>query len=131
MASEAKRTLFVELFPIHPRAVPDLSAYRLEIGGGNLSTIGGKLSYRLRRTLGGHWVWSGFRLVTDSRETPEIMEIVRQLWQSDPAAFREIRRVEHDTRWQPSPQATADFVARGLVPTFHAELRDLLAGRSI
>jgi len=46
-------TLVTEVFPVPAAAIPKLHAWGLDLRGGDAATIGGKLSYRLRKVLGG------------------------------------------------------------------------------
>jgi hypothetical protein len=62
-----QKHIFTEVFPIQITALPKFSANILDTGGREVSSIGGKLSYRLRRTFGGHWVWTSNRIVTSHR----------------------------------------------------------------
>ena len=74
--------LLAEVFRIDPRQVPNLHGYEVEVSGGQASTVGGRLCYRLSKVLGGHWVWTADRAVTDSRkELAEIERVVNQLWE--------------------------------------------------
>ena len=51
--------VFTEIFPVRKSEIPRLFGYNLQVRGGDFSTIGGKLSYRLRKKFSGHWVWTG------------------------------------------------------------------------
>jgi hypothetical protein len=131
MVTATASTVFTEVFPIRAEAIPTLYAYQLVMGGGDNSTIGGKLSYRLRRVLGGHWVWTGNRLVSDAAQSIEkVMEIVQELWREQPDTFRDLRGVQNDSAWRSTPQAQADFVARGLYEDFRREVQQILDQRS-
>src|SRR5690554_2240657 len=59
-------TLITEIFPIKTEEIPQLHGYKLDVTGGDLSTIGGKLSYRLKRRFPGHWAWADKRIITDT-----------------------------------------------------------------
>ncbi len=118
---------FVELFPVQTIALPKLFAYRLDVGGEDVSTIGGKLSYRLRKTFKGHWVWTSNRIVTDTPQTQdEIKPVVENLWREQPNIFKDLREVRQDSEWQPTPLAQAVFVANGLLADIESEIRDIL-----
>ncbi|MBI4298636.1 MAG: hypothetical protein HY666_02640 [Chloroflexi bacterium] len=120
--------VFVEVFPVQASSIPKLFAYRLELGRADASTVGGKLAYRLRRTLGGHWVWTSGRLVADTQKgVAAIMKVVSALWSEQPDIFKDLRRVVEDPDWRSTPQVNADFVARGLIPDLEPKLRSLLA----
>ena len=108
--------LFTEVFPVQTSTIPRLFAYKLEVGTGNISTIGGKLSYQLRKIFQGHWVWTrSNRIISDNRQdVAKIMKVVKELWHEQPNVFGGLKNVYPDYNWQPAPQDIADFVSRGL-----------------
>ena len=57
--------LSADFFPIQSDRLPQLYAYRI-VGDDNVNTVGGKLSYRLRKNLSGNWVWSNYKLISDT-----------------------------------------------------------------
>lgn len=119
-----------EVFPVRITDVTKLYAYRLNIKG-DISTVGGKLSYRLRKTFPGHWVWTAGRILTDTRqEVAKIMEVVRELWNEQPKIFGNLLDIVEDSSWQSTSQMVADFVARGLFTDIDAEIRRVLAQKS-
>ena len=123
--------IFTEVFPIQTTALPKLHAYRLDTGGSDISTIVGKLSYRLRKAFKGHWVWTIYRIVTDTpQNSAEIKKVVEDLWNEQPDVFKDLRSVNQDPDWQPKPQAHADLVARGLLADVDAEIRRIPAGKA-
>jgi len=125
----AQPAVFTEVFPIEVGSLPSLSTYKLNISGNaNITTIGGKLSYRLRSKFGGRWVWTSNHLLTDSPNS-EIMSVVQELWKEQPDIFKHLQGVQSDN-WKPSPQAQAEFVARGLVPELHKSINTILAQNS-
>jgi len=70
MNNETSTGMLVEVFPIKEETIPKLSSYVLVTQSrGDISSIGGKLSYRLRKKYPGHWVWTGNRIVTDRPKT--------------------------------------------------------------
>jgi hypothetical protein len=121
-------TLFAEVFPVASAAIPKLHAWRIDVRGGDFATIGGKLSYRLRKVVGGHWVWTSARIVTDFEATPEsVMRVVNTLWKEQPDTFKCLRQVAPDAGWVASAQAKADFVCRGLLADADGAIRSVLA----
>ncbi len=81
--------LFVEIFPIRIEKIPSLFAYKVSISSGDLATIGGKLSYRLRRKFGQHWVWTSGHILTDAPQNqPEMDAFVEKLWENEPDTYR-------------------------------------------
>jgi hypothetical protein len=123
--------MFAEVFPINTSSLPNLYAYRLDLRGADSSTVGGKLSYRLRRRFQYHWVWTGGRIVTDIPQNPdEINAIVENLWTEEPELFKGLLGVSRDTNWRPLPQVQADFVARGLFSDIDPDVQNLLRART-
>lgn len=120
--------IFVEVFPVKSNSLPKFSAYRLDTGRADPSPIGGKLAYRLKRTLRGHWAWTTNRVVADlEHDVNDIMNVVKTLWAEQPAVFKDLRGVVRDLDWHPTPQAQADFIARGLIPDLEPQLRSFLS----
>ena len=126
--SESKMKLSTEIFQINTSNIPKLFSYELEISLGNISVIGGKLSYRLRKEFNGHWVWTtSNRLVSDIKiENDKIMNVVKKLWQEQPSVFRGLQNVHNNYDWKPSPQDIADFVYRGLFRDIDDDIRKVL-----
>jgi hypothetical protein len=123
--------VFTEIFPVLTTALPKLFAHKLDAGGQDSSTIGGKLSYRLRRKFKGHWVWTGNRIVTDTQRTQsEIMSVVEELWREQPNVFKDLRDVKPEADWQPTHQAHAAFVANGLLADLDPEIKKILRGKT-
>ena len=121
-------TLFTEVFPVAPTVIPTLYAWRMDVRGGDFATIGGKLSYRLRGVLGGHWVWTCGRIVTDVEVTPEkVGAVLSTLWKEQPEAFKSLRQCVPDAGWAVSAQVQAEFVCRGLLADADGAIRSLLA----
>jgi hypothetical protein len=124
--------LLVEIFPIRHKSISPLVAYKVDISGGNLATIGGKLSYRLRRKFGKHWVWTAGHILTDAPQSQgEIDKFVENLWQEDPATYRYLISVKLDEAWSISTQAYADFVAKGLLEDLRPRIQQVLRAKSI
>src|SRR3989449_5659912 len=123
--------LLAEVFQIDRRQIPELHGYEVEVSGGQAGAVGGRLCYRLSKVLGGHWVWTTDRAVTDSpKELVEIQKVVDGLWEHQTQDFRSLREVRPDFGWQPTPRAIADFFARGLVGDLHDSLRAAMRGAS-
>jgi len=121
------QTLFTEIFPVRVGALPQLSSYIVEVNGGETSSVGGKLAYRLKRTFPGHWAWAGWHIVTDFPQSDEaVMKVVEALWAEQPDIFRSLRRVYQARNWTPSAQTQADFVARGLLADEERKIRQIL-----
>jgi len=125
-------TLLVDVFPIRVECVPRLVAYKLDISGGDLSTIGGKLSYRLRRKFGKHWVWTSAHILTDAlEEQDEIKELLESLWKNERETYGSLVDIRPDENWSISAQAKADFVARGLFEDLRPQIQKVLSSQSV
>ena len=123
--------IFTEVFPVQLDTLPQLFAYKLDVVGGDISTIGGKLSYRLRQKFPGHWVWTSYRIVTDSPQNQsEIIKLIETLWNKDQHTYRSLRGAEEDPEWNLSPLAQAQLVARGLFSDIHADIQKKLQSKS-
>src|SRR2546422_5885456 len=74
-----RSALLVEVFQIDRRQVPKLHGYELDVAGGPATAVGGRLCYRLSKVLGGHWVWTTGRAVTDApKDLAEIEKVVNR-----------------------------------------------------
>ena len=115
--------------PEEPRIHREQEFFRsLLVGGTERNLTGGKLAYRLLREVGGHWVWTSDRLVTDNPQGGERLEaIVHSLWRDQPDTYKDLRGLRRDESWRPNPQVRADFVARGLFRDIYADIRNALA----
>ena len=128
MVSTGNPRVFTEVFPVRRESIPEMFAYRLIVRGGDPTTIGGRLSYRLKRSLQGHWAWAANRVLTDTPSSSEsIMKVVNELWEEQPDTFRGLQEVESDDNWRPTPQTIADFVARGLFDDVDGQIRAALS----
>lgn len=124
--------LLVEIFPSQVENLPPLVAYRLSISGGDLATIGGKLSYRLRQKFGQHWVWTSGHILTDVLQTQNsIDEFLENLWKIEPETYKNLIAIRQDESWNISAQAKADFVARGLFEDLRPQIQQMLNRQSV
>lgn len=129
LAMTTRRIPFAEVFPIRTDAVPTLYGYSLTVRGGDASTIGGKLAYRLRRASGGHWAVTHGMVVGDLLvPSTTLDQVTGALKGEQPEVFKALHQVSLDTTWKAIPQATAEFVARALFPDLHGRMTQVLAG---
>ncbi len=86
---------FIEIFPINIKSVPPLTGYRVDIDeiGGEINTVGGKLSYRLQREFKGNWAYSSKYIVTDSKQDHQAVQNALTAIKSEaPDIYRSIAR---------------------------------------
>jgi len=131
MEQRNNTTVLVEVFPVQPTAIPPLIAYQLQVRGGDLATIGGKLAYRLQKALKGHWFWTDRRIVTDAPQPDAVITpMIAALWREQPDIFQGLLAIHHDLSWQPTAQVEADFVARALFGDLQSEVNKVLVSLS-
>lgn len=118
--------LFVELFPIELEAIPALAAYTVSFAE-NAEMTGGRLAYQLRQVLGSKWVWTDYRLVTDTAIAEDkIAEALEMIHQASPNVAKAVEAIEYDAQWQPSAKAAADFLLQTAIRDTEYALRDAL-----
>ena len=107
--------LFGEVFPIRTESLPPLTAYRIVVSGDESPRrVGAKLVDWLSETLGGCWVLSGARLITDTGANPvKLMMALDSARTEQHKAFAHLDGLEEDFHWQPTPEEIADYVVRG------------------
>ena len=85
---QTNNTILAEVFPVKTASIPSLFAYQLQIRGGDLATMGGKLAYRLQKIFKGHWFWTEKRIVTDSPQPDEALKpVIAGVWSEQPTIF--------------------------------------------
>ena len=132
MTTQVSLNTSVEMFPIRLEIMPKLTAYRLSTSGGVIAAMGGKLSYRLKRTFPGHWTWTRGRVLTDSpQDISQMMSVVEDLWKEQPETFGTLIDIRLDERWRESTQSQAEFVANGLIPDMDGEIRSYLSTQRV
>lgn len=124
----APSSIITEIFPIVPAALPTVTAYQPLVRNGDFSTVAGKLAYRLPKFFPGHWVSTGSWIVSDLAALSEqdLQNVVESLWGDQDTAFQSLVRIQHLPAWHPTPQAQADFVARGLWPDLKVQADKVL-----
>jgi hypothetical protein len=118
----ASMIVTTEIFPIRPEALPLFTAYQPLVRNGDFSTVAGKLSFRLQKAFSGHWVATGPWIITDVPAPTEeaLQRIIESLWSDQDKAFQGLTSIKQLPDWRSTPQAQADFVARGLWPEIKA-----------
>jgi hypothetical protein len=119
-------TLYVDVFPVDPQALPQLFAYSAKTISDDSASIGGKLAYRLRNKFGGNWIWCNNQLVSDV-QVPEtrLREHLRELWANE-GLLKNVQHISARPSWIPSAWDQAEFAARGLLANYQSEIRRIL-----
>jgi hypothetical protein len=122
-----KQEIFTDVFPIEVNNLPNLTAYRLQTGSGTLQEIGGKLSYRLKKNFGGHWVWTGSRVLTNTpKDQAEINTLIEELWKEEGDVFKQIHSLNLDEAWQRSDTDIAQYVDKGIFSNYDRKIKAVL-----
>jgi len=110
-----EQQLFGEVFPIRTESLPPLTAYKVVVSGDESPRrVGGKLVDWLSAALGGSWLMSGSRLITDAGANPvKLMMALDSVRAEQHKAFAHLDGLEEDFHWQPTPEEIADYVVRG------------------
>ena len=113
--------LFGEVFPIRTESLPPLTAYKVVVSGDELPRrMGSRLLDWLSESLGGSWIVSGARLITDAGANPvKLMMTLDDARAEQHKTFAHLDGLEEDFHWQPTPEEIADYVVRG--PLAHIE----------
>lgn len=115
-----KLTIFTEIFPVQPEALPNLTLYQLQVSRYvNLDEIGGKACYRLQTKFGGHWKWDKEKkyVITDSpQDEPAIRQTLQEIWETsgEEEVLRSLEGIESISNDTASTQGVANFIARSL-----------------
>ncbi len=107
--------LFGEVFPIRTESLPPLTAYKVVVSGDESPRrVGSKLLDWLSESLGGSWIMSGARLITDTAANPvRLMMALDDIRAAQHKTFAHLDGLEEDFHWQPTPEEIADYVVRG------------------
>ena len=115
-----------DFFPIQSDRLSQLYAYKI-VGTDNVNTVGGKLSYRLRKNLSGNWVWSNYKLISDTQKSEaDFQEVLSTLRKNEPNTFGNLHKVVPIESWHPCAKEIADYVARGILPKFSYKIQNTL-----
>lgn len=127
---------FSEVFPIQLDALPEVSAYRLsftkEVSAAERAQMerrmGGKLTYRLRSTFGGMWVWLSGHVITDMPPNPvKLLMALDEAKRDQASLYKGLDGLEEDYSWQPTAEETAEFVVRGPLQLLEPEINEAMA----
>jgi len=119
--------LFVEIFPLEVANLPPLNAFLLSSARAE-AIEGAQIARRLGRALGGHWAWVEGHLLTDADCSPVQVDMTLEVLRTQEAALLEgVLGTQEDRAWASSPQASALYAERVLLPAVEDELRAALA----
>lgn len=123
--------LLIELFPIETQRAPRLTAYAVAFEDEAAAQRAGKpLARRLTRSFSGRWVWSNFRLLTDTPASAAQLAISLDVMRHDaPDLYGTLQDITEDNAWSLSPQALADFVADGVLRPLRREMKNVLSDK--
>lgn len=126
--------LFAEIFPVRPDAIPALTAYRLRMDEGAVTSVaqlerrlGGKLAYRLDAMLPGCWVWANSLLLTDTPPNPARLAIALAEARAAMPTFAPIALLEEIHGFAPDMALLAEYIVRGPVDALAAEINAALS----
>ena len=110
-----EQQLFGEVFPIRTESLPPLAAYKVSVSGDESPRrVGSRLLDWLSESLGGSWIMSGTRLITDAGANPvKLMMALDDARAAQHKTFAHLEGLEEDFHWQPTPEEIADYVVRG------------------
>lgn len=127
--------MFSEIFPIQLDKLPEVSAYRLsfstEVSPSERTRLerrmGGKITYRLRSTFGGLWVWAAGHVITDMMPNPvKLLMVLDEARQEHPSLYKGLDGLEEDYQWQPTVEEVAEFVVRGPLEMMESAIEEAL-----
>ena len=137
----ADAQFFTEIFPLVSSSLPRLSAYRLVLRDSVPQAeraaaerqMGGKLTYRLRSSLGGRWAWLGGRAVTSTAPDPVKLAMAVDEARSGGggALYKQLEGVEEEYGWAATPLQVAEFAARALAEPLFPEIQAALAAMTL
>lgn len=118
--------LFVDVFPVNAESIPSLFAYSIKAMADDLSSVGGKLAYRLKNKFGGNWIWCNGQIIGDKEIAENILRThLKELWEKEDN-LNDIQSITPNPSWKPLAWEIGDFAARGLLANYQAEIRKIL-----
>lgn len=118
--------LYVDMFPVNIASIPPLFAYNIKAISNDLSSVGGKLAYRLKNKFGGNWIWCNGKIISDKEITEDDLHIhLKELWEKEDS-LSDIQGITLNPSWKPLASEIGDFAARGLLANYQAEIRKIL-----
>ena len=116
-----------EFYQVNVEKLGRLYGYKINISGGRMQKIGGKLAYRLRFKFGGHWNFSEYVLLSNKYiEENKLNEFIKSLWAETEDTFNTLTKITFITDIQPPPKAIADFAAAYLETEYKSNISNVL-----
>ncbi|MFX1344119.1 MAG: Piwi domain-containing protein [Promethearchaeota archaeon] len=101
-----------EFYQVNVKKLGEIYYYKIEISGGKIQKIGGKLAYRLRSEFGGHWNFSEYALLSNTFiEESKLNLILEKLWSDESETFNNLTKITYAENEKPPMKALADFAA--------------------
>lgn len=117
---------FADVFPVNTEVIPPLFAYTIKAMADDLSALGGKLAYRLKNKFGGNWIWCNGQIIGDKQISDNDLNAhLKELWAKEDS-LKDIQSIISNQLWKPSAWEIGDFVARGVMSNYQAEIRKIL-----
>lgn len=115
--------IVTEVFPVMSGHIPPLRAFEAMTGSTPRNIAAGKMAYRLRKAIGGHWASSEGKVLTDTTANEDaVRDVLSDLWRTQGTTFADVRGARYDQNWKPNAKSFADFVAHGLMDDLRHEL---------
>ncbi|MFQ3579942.1 MAG: Piwi domain-containing protein, partial [Bacteroidales bacterium] len=125
-----QKNLLIDIFKVNTEAIPPLFAYQIIAAEDNLSALGGKLAYKLKKSFNGVWIWCSGYLITDTNVSNKSLDdYLKYLWTTG-EDFKSIQKINACELQMPLEKAQADFAAHGLMANHEMEIRKLLVQES-
>jgi len=116
-----------EFYHVNTDKFGKIYSYEIEISGGKVQKIGGKLAYRLRSEFGGHWNFSDYVLLSNNFiEETKLNSYLEQIWSEENKVFDNLTKIKHLENEKPSIKALADFSATYLENKFRRKVFKIL-----
>ena len=116
-----------EFYQVNPNKLGKLYCYELELIGGTLKEVGGKLAYRLRREFNGFWNFSDYILLSNHYvEENQLNKFIEVLWSEESDTYRNLTEIKFLKDKAPTVKSIADFVANFLKRRNKKDINNIL-----
>ncbi|KKN21252.1 hypothetical protein LCGC14_0927240 [marine sediment metagenome] len=116
-----------EFYQVDTVKLGKIYCYKIEITGGKIQKIGGKLAYRLRSQFGGHWKFTEFTILSNNFiDDEKLNSFLEQLWSDENETFSNLTKIYYIKNKSLPPKALADFSASFLSHKFRRGIFKIL-----